>query len=56
MLFVSQFYPVCDFGKCVNFGLNTFGIERVKVTCPVADNVQVKAAVVMTGDDDGNND
>ena len=30
LLFVFQFYPVCNFGKFVNFGLGTVRIERVK--------------------------
>ena len=29
VLFVFQFYPVCNFGKVVNFGLDTVGIESV---------------------------
>ena len=31
MLFVFQFYPVCNFGKCINFGLGTVMSERVMV-------------------------
>ena len=30
VLFVVQFYPVCNFGKCINFGLGTVGSERIK--------------------------
>ena len=30
MLFVFQFYPVCNFGKFINFGLGTVRGESVK--------------------------
>ena len=30
VLFVFQFYPVCNFGKCINFGLGTVSSEMVK--------------------------
>ena len=30
VLFVFQFYPVCNFGKFINFGLGTVRSERVK--------------------------
>ena len=29
--FVVQFYPVCNFGKFINFGLDTVRSERVKI-------------------------
>ena len=29
VLFVSQFYPVWNFGKCISFGLGTVRSERV---------------------------
>ena len=28
---VFQFYPVCNFGKFINFGLGSVGSERVKM-------------------------
>ena len=31
-LFVLQIYPVCNFGKCINFGLATVKSERKKKT------------------------
>ena len=31
-LFASQFYPVCNFGKFVNFGLGTVKSERGNAT------------------------
>ena len=30
MLFGFQFYPFCNFGKFINFGLGTVRSERVK--------------------------
>ena len=30
VLFVFQFYPVCNFGKFISFGLGTIRSERVK--------------------------
>ena len=30
VLFVFQFYPVCTFGKFINFGLGTVRSERVE--------------------------
>ena len=30
VLFVFQFYPVCNFGKFMSFGLGTVRSERVK--------------------------
>ena len=31
VLFVFHFYPVCKFGKVINFGLGTVRSERVKI-------------------------
>ena len=31
VLFVFQFYPVCNFGTFIKFGLGTVGSERVKL-------------------------
>ena len=31
VLFVFQFYPVCNFGKFINCGVGTVRSERVKV-------------------------
>ena len=34
VLFVFQFYSVCDFGKFISFGLGTIRSERVKNSTP----------------------
>ena len=31
VLFAFKFYPVCNFGKFINFGLGTVRVERVKM-------------------------
>ena len=31
VLFVFQFFPVCNFGKFLNFGVGTVRSERVKL-------------------------
>ena len=31
VLFIFQFYPVCNFGQVINFGLGTVRNERVKM-------------------------
>ena len=35
LLYVFQFYPVCNFGKFINFGLSTARNERFNQACSV---------------------
>ena len=44
VLFVFQFYPVCNFEKFVNFGLGAVRSERVKTTKTTRMQVRSKGA------------
>ena len=41
VLFVFQFYPVCNFGGFINFGLGTVRSERVKTNDVISSKILV---------------
>ena len=46
VLFVFQFYPVCNFGKFIIFGLGTVKSERVKLRCYTNEILQIRESKV----------
>ena len=51
VLFVSQIYPVCNFGKFINFGLSTVMSERINAMptfcTKISQGLSVSKEVVM---------
>ena len=49
VLYVFQFYPVCNFGNFINFGLGTVRSERVKLEVP-GDKCRCNSSAKEAGD------